>query len=327
MIQHILFWCLSFLVLVNILKVSAEVALIDVIYTGIFHVPILLVTYLNLSVFVKLFLEREKYFYYGISVIILVAAGALFYLYLFEEWIDLILEGYYFIAYYNFWDISLYLSVFLVLTTLVRLARSWFHLAEAEKEKSLVELKSLKSQINPHFLFNSLNSIYGLSRKKSDLTPEAVIRLSDVLRYVIYDAEATVLELQDELNFIQKYIQLQQLRSDENLKLDLHIKGDLDQLQIAPLIFLPFVENAFKYAHQSLNSEKYIELLWQINEKQLIFKCRNSSGNFLSDEDDKYKGVGIENVIKRLELLYPEKHKLEIVDQDDQFSVNLTIRL
>ena len=327
MVQHILFWALSFLVLLNILKVSAEISKIDIIYTAIFHLPIVLVTYLNLSIFVLLFLEREKYLYYGTSVVAAISVGALFYLLLFEKWIDYILEGYFFIAYYNFWDISLYFSVYLLLTTLIRLARSWFRLNQAEREKTSSELKALRSQINPHFLFNSLNSIYSLSRKKSDLTPEVIVKLSDVLRYVIYDAETTEIRLKNELDFLRKYINLQQLRLDKNLELNVVTEGEVNNQKIAPLLFLPFVENAFKYAPQSENTNKFIAIKWKIEGSEINFQVVNSYGELVVNENEKYKGVGIKNVIKRLEILYPDKHKLEIKLKEGKYQVDLNIQL
>ncbi len=326
-VQHILFWCLSFLILVNILKVSAEIARIDLIYTAIFHGPIALVTYLNLLVLVPYFLEKEKYFYYGLSLALFVSAGSGFYLILFEKWIDYLLEGYYFIAYYNFWDISLYFAVYLLLTTLVRLARSWFRLNRAEQEKTSSELKALRSQINPHFLFNSLNSIYSLSRKKSELAPQAVLKLSDILRYVIYDAEEDFILLKDEIEFLKKYVKLQQIRLDEGFEIDFKLTGDILDQKIAPLIFLPFVENAFKYAPQSLDGNKYINIDISLTLSEIIFKIVNSSGVKSISENEKYKGVGIQNVQKRLNIIYEGKHDLEIEEKGKEFKVDLKIQL
>ncbi|MCA1760111.1 MAG: hypothetical protein LC658_10110 [Bacteroidales bacterium] len=144
--QHILFWSLSFLILINIFKVSAEIKQIDLIYTAIFHLPILLIVYFNLRFLFPFFLENRKYFWYGISVLILVTAGAGFYIILFNSWIDFIFSSYYFIAYYGFFDISLYLIIYIFLTSLFRLARGWFRLQEIENEKTVAELKALKSQ-------------------------------------------------------------------------------------------------------------------------------------------------------------------------------------
>ncbi|MGQ8336148.1 sensor histidine kinase [Sunxiuqinia sp. A32] len=326
-LQHLMFWALSFLVLVNILRVSAEIKLIDVIYTLIFHLPIILVVYLNEAFLFSRFLVKQRYLQYVISVIILLTSGAFFYLYLFEHWIDLIFPGYYFIAYYTFWDILLFLSVYLVLTTLIKLARGWFKLNQMEQEKTSTELKALRSQLNPHFLFNSLNSIYSLSRKKSDLTPIAVLELSDVLRYVIYDAETEYISLRDELDFLNKYIKLQELRLEKSLRVSVNQTGEIHDHRIAPLLFLPFVENAFKYAPQSQLKTTFINIEWNISNSEIHFKIANSLGDSMLTENEKYKGLGIQNVMKRLELLYPNQYNLKINKQENQFVVDLTIQL
>ncbi|MDX1284028.1 MAG: histidine kinase, partial [Draconibacterium sp.] len=216
MLQHILFWSLSFLILMNVLKVSAEVKRIDLVYTAVFHIPLVLVVYLNLQMLFPLFWQRKRYFFYSVSVIGLAAMGSGFYLLLFDRWIDYIFQGYYFIAYYSFWDISLYFAIYLLLTSLIRLARGWFRVQELEKEKTLSELKALKSQINPHFLFNSLNSIYSLSRKESKEVPEKIVQLSDLMRHIIYDSEVDFIPLEKEVEMVQNYIELQNLRTKEN---------------------------------------------------------------------------------------------------------------
>ena len=216
-LQHILFWAFSFLILVNILRVSAELKPIDVIYTLVFHVPVILVVYTNLFFLVPRLLARKKYWWYAYAIIITLFVGAEFYLSLFDKWIDYLFPGFYFIAYYGFWDIILYLIVFLLLTTLIKLARAWFVVKQLEQENTENQLKALRSQLNPHFLFNSLNNIYSLARKKDNSTPEVVLKLSDILRYVIYDSDRDEIDLQSEIEFIRKYVELQQLRlQDKN---------------------------------------------------------------------------------------------------------------
>ena len=159
------------------------------------------------------------------------------------------------------------------------------------------------------------------------MTPEAVIKLSDVLRYVIYDAETSFICLNDELNFIKKYINLQQLRLDDSILVEMKTEGNLGNQKIAPLIFLPFVENAFKYAPQSKGKKKYINILWKIDGQDVFFKIENSFGELAVKEDEKYSGVGVENVIKRLEIIYPEKHILEINTREGKYKVELKMQL
>jgi sensor histidine kinase YesM len=325
--QHILFWSLSFLILTNIFKVSAEIKRIDLIYTAIFHVPILLIVYLNLRFLFPLFLETRRYLLYGLSVLILISAGAGFYIILFDNWIDYIFSGYYFIAYYGFFDISLYFVIYIFVTSLLRLARGWFHLQEIEKEKTVAELKALKSQINPHFLFNSLNSIYSLARKNSSQVPEKVIQLSDLMRHIIYDSDVEFILLPKEIEMIRNYIVLQNLRTPENEKIELEVIGEIEGKKVAPLIFLPFLENSFKHGLKSGAENPYVKIKIEVLPNDLIFEIENSKGKTTEMTDSKYKGIGIENVKKRLGLIYPNQHSLNISETENSFKVVLQIKL
>ncbi len=236
-LQHILFWCLSFLILTNVLKVSVEIKQIDLIYTAIFHVPIVLIVYLNLKLLFPVFLEKRKYFLYSISLLALISFDAGFYIILFNSWIDHIFSGYYFIAYYGFFDITLYFVIYIFVTSLLRLARGWFQLQELEKEKTLAELKALKSQVNPHFLFNSLNSIYSLARKNSPKVPEKIIQLSDLMRHVIYNSDDDFILLTKEVEMVRNYIELQNLRTSENEKINFEMFGDIEGKKSCPFNF------------------------------------------------------------------------------------------
>lgn len=326
-LQHILFWCLSFLVLLNILKVSSEVKQIDLIYTAIFHIPILLIVYLNLKVLFPQFLEKGKYVIYGIFVLFLIALGAGFYIFLFGNWIDYIFTEYYFIAYYSFWDISLYFVVYISLTSLLRLARGWFRLQEMETEKTETELKALRSQINPHFLFNSLNSIYSLARKNSDLVPGKVVQLSDLMRHVIYESDTDAIPLEKEIEMIRNYIELQNLRTPDSEKIKLEVFGDLKGKKIAPLLFLPFVENSFKHGLKGGGNMVFVSINIRVQEKSLLFEIENSKGINKEIKEEKYKGIGIENVRKRLNLIYPGKYSLDILEDEKTFKVTLNLQL
>lgn len=327
MLQHILFWCLSFLILVHILKVSADVKRIDLVYSAVFHVPIVLVVYLNLKFLFPLFWERKLYYSYAFLVLILVAFGAGFYLLLFDSWIDYIFTGYYFIAYYSFWDISLYFSIYLFATSLLHLARGWFRVQELETEKTLAELKALKSQINPHFLFNSLNSIYSLSRKESKEVPDKIVQLSDLMRHIIYDSDVDFISLEKELEMIHNYIELQNLRTQKEHKIEFETVGEINGKKIAPLVFLPFVENSFKHGLKSGAKNAFVKIRLEVSGKVLHFDIENSKGKQQQILDSKYKGIGIENVKKRLELIYPDLHSLKISNKEKTFKVLLQVQL
>ncbi|NQU55515.1 MAG: histidine kinase [Bacteroidetes bacterium] len=325
--QHIMFWCLSFVILMNVLKVSAEIKRIDLIYTAIFHLPIFLIVYLNLKILFPLFLEKSKYFLYGVLVLGAVVLGSAFYIMLFDGWIDYVFTGYYFIAYYGFWDISLYFVIYIFLTSLFRLARGYFQLQEIEKEKTISELKALKSQINPHFLFNSLNSIYSLARKKSESVPGKIIQLSDLMRHIIYESDIDFIPLEKEVEMVRNYIELQNLRTVEKDKIKLDVVGEIDGKKIAPLLFLPFVENSFKHGLKGGGKNVFVDIKIEVSGKILIFEIENSKGKTTEINNSKYKGIGIENVQKRLDLIYPGLHLLKISDKEETFKVLLQVQL
>lgn len=325
--QHILFWCLSFLILMNILKVSADIKRIDLIYTAIFHVPIFLIVYLNLKMLFPLFLEKGKYFLYGIFVLASVVLGASFYMILFNSWIDYIFTGYYFIAYYSFYDISLYFLIYIFITSLFRLARGYFRLHEIEKEKTLAELKALKSQINPHFLFNSLNNIYSLARKNSTQTPDKIIQLSDLMRHIIYDSDVDYILLEKEIEMIRNYIELQNLRTSNKDSIQLEVLGEIKNRKIAPLLFLPFVENSFKHGLKGAAENIFVNIKIEVSGNILNFEIENGIGEPIDSGDSKYKGIGIINVKKRLELIYPNLHSLKISDKQNIYKVLLQVQL
>ncbi|WP_297087732.1 histidine kinase [uncultured Draconibacterium sp.] len=326
-LQHILFWCLSFLILMNVLKVSAEIKQIDLIYTAVFHLPIVPVVYLNLNVLFPVLWERTRYFAYAFAVLAIAALGSGFYLLLFDQLIDYIFRGYYFIAYYSFWDISLFFAIYLFISSLLHLARSWFRAEELEKEKSQAELKALKSQINPHFLFNSLNSIYSMARKESKDVPAKIIQLSDLMRHIIYDSDAELVSLNKEVEMIKNYIELQNLRVNKNQQIVFETIGQIDGKKIAPLLFLPFVENSFKHGLKGGSKNAFVKLKLEVSGEVLYFEIENSKGQASSTFDLKYRGIGIENVKKRLDLIYPNQHLLKISNHKETFKVLLQVQL
>ncbi len=326
-LQHLFFWCLSFLVLMNVLKVSAEIKTIDLIYAAIFHIPIVAVVYINLRLLFPFFLEKGKYLLYSLLILSLIALGSGFYLVLFNKWVDYFFEGYYFIAFYGFWDISLYFAVYLVATSLLRLARGWFRLQEIESERNKAELKALRSQINPHFLFNSLNSIYSLARKNSKEVPEKIVQLSDLLRHIIYDSDRDYIPLEKEIGMIRNYITLQNLRTDEQHKINLHVDGEVKEKMIAPMVILPFVENSFKHGLKGGADNAFVNILLTVSDHKLDLKIANSKGKSAGETDLRYQGIGIENVRKRLEMLYPGRHKLKITETEQTFTVDLQVEI
>jgi LytS/YehU family sensor histidine kinase len=193
---------------------------------------------------------------------------------------------------------------------------------QAEADKVNAELSFLKAQINPHFLFNTLNNIYSLAIIKSDQTPNAVMKLSNILRYITDDARQDFVPLQNEVNSVANYIELQKLRLTNKVEIRFTVKGKLEEKQVSPLLFLTFIENAFKYG---ISSHEFCVITIEITaeEKSIEFFCQNKI--LVKETDEERVGVGVNNARKRLDYLYPGKHLLRIQSDNGNFSVHLTL--
>lgn len=198
-------------------------------------------------------------------------------------------------------------------------------LKKTETEKANAELQYLKAQINPHFLFNTLNSIYSLAIIKSDKTANAIIKLSDMMRYVLNDSHHNFVLLEKEIKYISSYIELQRMRLTSNVQLNYSCEGNVLQQKIAPLVLIPFIENAFKHGVNSEENSK-IDIQISITETTVsllvINNCVTTNNNTLNKS-----GFGIQNTKERLNFLYPHQHTLNISHVGTVFSVNLTLNI
>ncbi len=193
-------------------------------------------------------------------------------------------------------------------------------------EKAETELSFLKAQINPHFFFNSLNTIYSFSIEKSDKTPAAVLQLADLMRYVIYEADKKWVPLQKEIAYLKNYISLQESRLGETVQVDFKEEGDVSRQMIAPLILMPFVENAFKYGVDTNQDKNVISIHLAIEENKLYFSVKNKIAQAIQPHE-KEKGIGLENTINRLRLLYPSTHVIQVSEERNEYSVILKMNL
>jgi len=333
MLQHILFWLFSFAVLLNLFKGSAKPEKIDYIYTALFHLWIMPFVYINLLVLIPWLLSNKRYLLYALSVAVLVPAAAQLNILLFDKWIDTVLPGYYFISYYSFFDIVKFMVAYLSVTTLLKLSRGWFRLSDAtlklselQKENAEAELKVLKSQINPHFLFNSLNSVYSLALNNSEKTPDTILKLSEILRYVIYETGNDFISLSREIKYLMDYIDLQKIRSDSRAVVNIDVSGETDGIMIAPMLLLPLVENSFKHGVKGSADKSFIKIEISSAGKDFYFSITNNKG-VVDDVDLKdYKGIGINNVRKRLEMIYSGNQEFNVTDTGDIFKVEIKIK-
>ncbi|MEN8117613.1 MAG: histidine kinase [Bacteroidota bacterium] len=189
------------------------------------------------------------------------------------------------------------------------------------------ELKLLKAQIHPHFLFNTLNNLYGLTLEKSEEAPDLVLRLSEILDYILYRCDEKRVLLSDELKNLKNYIEIEKIRYSEKLKMESEFPEETNNLKIAPLIILPFIENAFKHGVSNNPGTAFVNLAVKLVDDTLVLKIENSKNRVRKDKIGNNSGIGLKNARKRLDLIYPEKYILTIEDKDVTFSVNLTLEL
>ncbi len=203
----------------------------------------------------------------------------------------------------------------------------------AEKEKAVIklekanletEIKFLKSQINPHFLFNSLHNIYGLAILQSERTADQILKLSDILRYMLYDSNEEKVPLTREIEYLRNYIELAQLKDSRGMDISFEVGEGYQGFRVAPLLFIPFVENAFKHSHIEVLENGYIHISLNTKGERLFFNVNNSKplGEY---SKDKVGGIGLRNIQQRLDLLYPQKHHLHIEETENAFKVQLEL--
>lgn len=212
-------------------------------------------------------------------------------------------------------------------STALQIVKQWrtteHRAVQAEADKATTELSFLKAQINPHFLFNTLNNIYSLVVTKNDNAPNAIMKLSHIMRYVTDEVTQDYVPLEWEVECINHYIDLQRMRLNEKTHVDFTISGNIEGKQIPPLILMTFIENVFKYGISSHESTTIIIKLGTKTEA-IEFFCQNKI--FHKQQEVVRKGIGIENIKKRLNQLYPDKHRLNIDVSDDLFTVTLTLQ-
>lgn len=224
------------------------------------------------------------------------------------------------VTYYSF-ILSFVVGAAVALRLFRRQQQSRLREITLQKEKTETELKYLKGQINPHFLFNTLNNIYSLARKGSDQTAEAILRLSKMMRFMLYESAHQTILLKDELTLIQDYIKLERLRYTSRLEVVYEEHVDDPQQKIAPLLLIHFVENAFKHGVSESRAESFVNVKINLTNRLLRAQIENSKSGEIKRNGT---AIGMDNIKRQLKILYPE-HKLSVSDTDHKYSVELTI--
>jgi two-component system, LytTR family, sensor histidine kinase LytS len=198
-----------------------------------------------------------------------------------------------------------------------------------DKEQKENELRHLKSQLNPHFLFNTLNNLYGLSVAESKKLPDLMLKLSDLLRYSLYDTNQHYVALQKEIDYITNFVELERIRLSGHTDITLRIEGDMTEQYIAPLLMIVFIENAFKHFSSAKEQKAFVHILLSVKERRLYLRVKNSVDPVLASikTERRKGGLGLENARQRLDLIYPGQYLLKVNTEPDLFETDLEIEL
>lgn len=293
--------------------------------------PIIVFSYINLLLLMPKYLKAKRYWTYLFWLVVCISIFTFLMVFdklvLLKEPID---RSYRIEAIFAF----SWIFIFGGLAFVMKIIREWFRiqdvtikLKEAQKQKLEAELSALKAQVNPHFLFNTLNNIYSLSLDKSDRTPELVLKLSDLMSYTLYECKEDFVPISKEIEFINNYIELERIRLNNSTKIQLNTIGNYEDCKVAPLLFIPFIENAFKHGVNQRPVNPYINIAFNFSDSKMVrFTIENNKPN-AEETASKFNGIGIDNARKRLNLLYENKHNLEITNSPENFKVNLTIAI
>jgi two-component system LytT family sensor kinase len=327
---HTIFWVsvISFFLFIAHYNSKMSMAALLVIFVLYGFVNIGLF-YLNYLVIIPKFLDKKKYRLYAVllvTTIIIVGLAKYGIGWIFKDYV--LMRAKKTLSFGSYFVSTIFTSViFLFLSTVLKFTVDWFLnervQRDLENQRLSAELAFLKSQINPHFLFNSLNSIYSLAYQKSDTTPEAILKLSEIMRYMLYECNDNKVDLAKELQYLQNYIDLQLIRFGKKAYVNYEVHGMATNQRIVPLLLISFIENAFKHGVANDPSSP-IQLSITIADGHLEFYMENKKH---LHNRDAAGGIGLNNVKRRLDLLYPGSYKLDIHDETDTYTCKLSLTL
>jgi hypothetical protein len=332
--QNLIFWAISFAITLNLFSRGDEIRLIDWIYTFLFHIPFFIVVTLNIYQAIPNFLKRYNIWLYLLVISIPgfgVALGA--YQLSYGPIANVLFPEYYFVGVYGPLELFGIMAIYIAVTTLIELSKSWFNrketeleIAHLEEEKIRSELKALRAQINPHFLFNSLNMIYGEALRKTDKAPEMILKLSDILRYVVDNMNKNEVSIGQELEYIEKFIALQKERLNNPDRVNFTRSGNFDGLMLSPLLLITFIENAFKHGSVTGINER-LNIKISAEEKTLNMTVENAINNIEVINESGSTGMGLANTKKRLDFIYGDRYSLKVNNDEISYKTELKIDL
>ncbi len=330
LLRHLIFWMADILIFTAIFRIPSMPLEEQLILSAIWTPLHMVFAYPIIFLFIPRLLLKERYLLFALSILLWFMAGwfwnSICRAFIFFDWVENNLGLS--LGSKNPWAANSYLSMMVIagLGSTIVLFKYWMHKQKeylnAQNEKISAELQLLKAQIHPHFLFNTLNNIYSFALHKSEKTPAMIAKLSSLLSYVLYDCKSPEVSLEKEIEIMKNYIDLEKERYGNSLDISINIEGDIGGNYIAPLLLLPFIENAFKHGTSEQLEKSWLSM--DISVKQNIFRCKivNSKNDSLVVAQ---KGIGIENVKKRLSYLYPGRHELRLDDEGHFFVVSLVL--
>ncbi len=316
---HLYFWV--FMISINYFRYSTFAFLTKTeafsIATGIVATTVVPV-YLQFYV-LKKFLFGKKYFLYVLSVVLILGIAVPINKYL-DAHIFFVYSTYYLV----FYNLILFMLMFTGLKLVKKTIHDYYTLQEAQTQKIQAELHLLQAQINPHFLFNTLNNLYSLTLDKSDQAPATVLRLAELMRYMLETVKKNTVQLSDEISFIRNYLELEKLRLKKGAKIEFVAPESSADITLPPMLFIPFIENAFKHGVGESTGDFFVTISLSVTGDKIIFSITNSIPPRMNGKVST-TNTGLENIQRRLELLYKKDHSLDITHNDMLYSVKLSL--
>ncbi|TNE58224.1 MAG: histidine kinase [Bacteroidetes bacterium] len=330
-VYHAIFWLVLFLMLVYLGDAGARgwwfVMSNELI--GLFFFAVLV--YFNLFYLIPNYLAKNVLLYIGLVMAACAIVTPIKILVLYLKFTGRPEEQENLVMMQGWWYVGSFLVT--ILSTFLRVVTDWWRY---QQEKQILqtqtiqsELRFLKSQINPHFLFNTLNNLYALTLKKSDKAPEIVLKLSEIMRYMLYECNEKRVLLTKEIHYIHNYLDLERLRQPSGADITFTTEGQISEQLIAPLIFVPFLENSFKHGlNHHMHGGGYVRLHLKVEGEHLEFRIENSKAEQLPRLDHPTSGgIGLVNVRQRLKILYPDHYQLSVEDEPNRYAVTLNLQL
>lgn len=288
--------------------------------------------YVNLILLIPRYFKRKKYITYSILLLIVIVLFSLLYSNVYFVSPDKLLNASSPVRVFDFMSNVFTAIRYILISALFEILRQSIEqerkITSIQLDKAVTEMNYLRAKVNPHFLFNTLNNIYGLALQKSDKTPEIVLRLSDMMEYMISEDNDVKVPLEKELNNLSNYIEIERIRQGNDAQIDFLIEGDPASKKIVPLILLPILENAVKHGINKSVSYAFIDAKIEITDDTITFKVENNQGKKSDQNNDTIRnGMGLNNLKKRLQLFYPNKHKLELYNEPKRFYAQLTLKV